>query len=265
MKLLTLNCHSWQEKRQLDKIKCLAAAIKQNDYDVIALQEVSQHVNAPIAYDHIKTDNYALILIEELRKLEVYDYQFVWDVAHLGYEVYEEGLAILTKHPIVEEHSFFVSKTSDINHWKTRRIVGATISYKDQLLSFYSCHLGWWKDEEEPFQSQADALLAHIQKDHSFFLLGDFNNNAFIRNEGYDYLMKHDLYDTYELASEKDDGITVKGKIAGWDENKEKLRIDLILASHPYIIHSSRVIFNDQNHPIISDHFGVTINMTLTM
>ena len=40
MKLLTLNCHSWQEENQLEKIKYLAQIIKKNQYDVIALQEL---------------------------------------------------------------------------------------------------------------------------------------------------------------------------------------------------------------------------------
>ena len=43
MKLLTLNCHSWQEENQIEKIKYLAKIIKEKQYDVIALQEVSQH------------------------------------------------------------------------------------------------------------------------------------------------------------------------------------------------------------------------------
>ena len=45
MKLLTLNCHSWQEDNQIEKIKYLAKIIKEKQYDVIALQEVSQKIN----------------------------------------------------------------------------------------------------------------------------------------------------------------------------------------------------------------------------
>ncbi|MGG1910634.1 hypothetical protein ABFY54_00495 [Priestia megaterium] len=53
-----------------------------------------------------------------------------------------------------------------------------TIEYEKELLTFYSCHLGWWDDEEEPFKQQVDTLLAHVHKDNPFFLLGDFNNDA---------------------------------------------------------------------------------------
>jgi maltose 6'-phosphate phosphatase len=260
MKLLTLNCHSWQEENQLDKLSCLAEVIKKEEYDVIALQEVSQKIDAPYVHDYIRSDNYAWLLAKELGK-QGEDYQLVWDLSHIGYEVYEEGIAVLTKHPIIEEHSFFVSQTSNIDYWKTRRIVGATIEYEKELLTFYSCHLGWWDDEEEPFKQQVDTLLAHVHKDNPFFLLGDFNNDAHRQNEGYDYLLSQGLYDTYTLSNKKDSGITVKGNIAGWDDNERALRLDLILSSHAQDIQSSTVVFNGIHYPVVSDHFGVSIEV----
>ena len=40
--------------------------------------------------------------------------------------------------------------------------------------------------------------------------MGDFNNDALVRNEGYDYLISKGLIDTYCNANIKDSGITVK-------------------------------------------------------
>lgn len=257
MKLLTLNCHSWQEENQLEKIEALAKAIQENSYDVIALQEVSQPIDGQVIRENVKNGNYVIVLLEALQKLGVTDYEYVWDLSHLGYETYEEGLALLTKHPITEKHSFFVSQIHDITYWKTRKIVGASIRYKDELISFYSCHFGWWHDEEEPFEYQAKSLLEHVQGEERFFLMGDFNNHAGLKDEGYDYLMQHGLYDTYSLAKEKDSGVTVQGKIAGWDQNKQDLRIDLILTNQPCQVAYSQVIFNDVHRPVVSDHFGV--------
>ena len=142
MKLLTLNCHSWQEENQLQKIKYLAEIINEKKYDVIALQEVSQSIEAPYIYENIKEDNFAFILLKNLEQLGCRDYSLVWDFAHIGYEKYEEGLAILTKHPIIKKHSFYVSKNQNPLFWKTRKIVGATIRWHGRPLSFYSCHLG---------------------------------------------------------------------------------------------------------------------------
>ncbi|TWI59042.1 endonuclease/exonuclease/phosphatase family protein [Halalkalibacter nanhaiisediminis] len=259
MKLLTLNCHSWQEVNQLDKIKILAKTIKEKSYDVIALQEVSQSINGEKVEGEVKKDNYLLILLNELKELGVEDYDYVWGFSHIGFEIYEEGLAILTKHKIEKEHSFFITQSEDTNNWKTRRIVGATIRFNNKLFSFYSCHLGWWEDKEEPFKKQVDALYSYVQRDETYFLMGDFNNSAQIKDEGYDYLMAKGLYDTYYLAKEKDEGTTVKGKIAGWDENKQNLRIDYIFANSLVNVDRSNVIFNGLNKAIVSDHFGVEV------
>ena len=263
MKLLTLNCHSWQEENQIAKIKILAKTIQEKSYDVIALQEVSQLMNEQIIDGNIKKGNFGLVLLNELQKLGVTNYQLVWDFSHIGYDIYEEGLAILTKHPILETYSFFVSENKDTNYWKTRKIVGANISYHDKPIASYSCHLGWWHDEEEPCKFQMDSLLQKLDRSHPYFLMGDFNNSADIRDEGYDYLLSNGLYDTYKLAEDKDSGITVKGKIAGWDENKQDLRIDLILSSDEVKVLSSKVIFNGEHKPVVSDHYGVETEISM--
>jgi maltose 6'-phosphate phosphatase len=263
MKLLTLNCHSWQEQQQLDKIQQVADVIQEKQYDVIALQEVSQSINAPIHVAPLKKDNYGLLLLEALKRRNVTDYTLVWDWGHIGYDVYEEGVAILTRLPILNQQDFFISKSTDQAYWKTRKIVGATVSYKGAPISFYSCHLGWWNDEEEPFSYQADTLMKEVTNNHLSFFLGDFNNNASIKDEGYDYLHQHGLHDTCILAKEKDSGVTVKGKIDGWDKDNGDMRLDLILANKPISVLSSKVIFNDINHEVVSDHFGVEVEINI--
>ncbi|ARK28578.1 endonuclease/exonuclease/phosphatase family protein [Halalkalibacter krulwichiae] len=263
MKLLTLNCHSWQEDNQIEKIKWIAEAIKENSYDVIALQEVSQLITGEVVNGSLKKDNYVFVLLDELRKLGVTNYNFFWDFAHIGFEVYEEGLAILTKHKIEKKHSFFVSQSNDNNNWKTRKIVGATIQYKGRSVSLYSCHLGWWHDEEEPFKKQMDSLSTNLNQDEIVFLMGDFNNAAHLKDEGYEYVLKNGFYDTFALAQQKDEGITVEGKIAGWEKNKQNLRIDYIFSNKQLAVHTSKVIFNGKNKPIVSDHFGLEVKVSL--
>ncbi|MCG8541844.1 MAG: endonuclease/exonuclease/phosphatase family protein [Clostridia bacterium] len=261
MKLLTLNCHSWQEDNQLEKIETIIHDIKEKLYDVIALQEVSQSIDSELVEDGIKANNFALVLLNGLKKLGVNNYSMVWDFSHIGYDVYEEGLALLTKHPIVKKHSFFVSKSHDKNYWKTRKVVGATISIENKLMDFYSCHLGWWDDKDEPFKNQVVSLFKKIQYDKITFLMGDFNNNGLMDNEGYSYLMKNKIYDTFFLAKQKDSGITVRGKIDGWNKNKDAMRLDLILVNKEIDVRSSKVIFNGENKPIVSDHYGVAVEI----
>ena len=261
MKLLTLNCHSWQETNQLEKIHYLAETIKAEEYDVIALQEVRQHRQSIVYSGNLKEDNFLTVLLQELEKLCVTNYEAVWDYAHIGYDVYEEGVCLLSKHPIVEKQSFFVSQTESTTNWKARKIVRCTVSYQDELIDFYSCHLGWWGDEEEPFKMQMDKLYGMLHPARKSFLLGDFNNNALIRNEGYDYMKSLGLYDTYELADKKDKGMTVKGKIAGWETNSQDLRLDLVMTTHPVQVISSKVVFNGDNKQVISDHYGVEVRL----
>lgn len=256
MKLLTLNCHSWQEKDQIGKIKYLAKTISEKDYDVITLQEVSQLVSTESVNATIKKDNFALLLKEELDEYNTNKYNFYWDFSHIGFDVYEEGLAILTKHKIIDAESFFITKNQDRSYWKTRKVVKMTISYNGKNLDFYSCHVGWWNDEEEPFKNQVDNIMKRVN-DNTTFLIGDFNNNAFIKGEGYDYLIEKGLKDLYLLAEEKDSGVTVKGKIDGWDENEEKLRLDIMLCNKDIKVKSVKSIFNGKNRDIISDHYGV--------
>ncbi|MGN2338981.1 endonuclease/exonuclease/phosphatase family protein [Clostridium cagae] len=262
MKLLTLNCHSWQEENQIDKIKYLAKIISEKNYDAIALQEISQSIEAKVINNNLKVDNFAVLLKAELDKYNT-NYNFFWDFSHIGYGKYEEGLAVFTKHNIVNEKSFFISKGTDRAYWKTRKIVQVTFEYNNENIDLYSCHLGWWEDEEEPFKYQVKRLLEENTSNNITFFMGDFNNNAFIRNEGYDYLVNKGLVDTFNISKEADNGITVKGKIDGWDENKDKLRLDLILSNKKLDVITSKVIFNGINKDVISDHYGVEISLNL--
>lgn len=259
MKLLTLNCHSWQEEDQLEKIKYLASVIKEKQYDVIALQEVSQRIDAKVVDSKIKEDNFVRLLIEELNKVGEYKYSFMWDYSHIGYDIYEEGLALLTLHEIKDFKSFYISQNEDKENYRSRNIVSITLDIDGELVDFYSCHAGWWSDDIEPFKYQADKLLDNITNERLSFIMGDFNNNALVRNEGYDYLIGKGLIDTYCIAKKYDNGITVKGEIAGWECQSEDKRLDLILTNREMTIKESNVIFNNKNKEVISDHYGVEV------
>lgn len=254
MKLLTLNCHSWQEENPLEKLDLLAAAIADNGYDVIALQEVSQSEEAG-------RENYAKLLVEKLHALGQTAYTYIWDLCHFGYDIYEEGVAIVTAHPVISQDSFFITDQQDVRNWKTRKIVKAVIELNGKPVSFYSCHLGWWQDKEEPAKKQLDRLLERAVHDECSFLMGDFNGAPSVRGENYEYVLEAGFFDTYTLASEKDEGVTVKGRIDGWNGNTDDLRIDYIFVNQPIHVLSSNVVFNGHNKLIVSDHFGVEIEI----
>lgn len=261
MKLLTLNCHSWMEENQLEKIKYLAEVIKEKQYDVIALQEVSQSIEKSIVDGDIKEDNFAYLLNKELENLGEFNYKYVWDFSHIGYDIYEEGLSILTRHDIEDVDSFYITKSSEKTFYKSRKIIKCTITINNKKINFFTCHLGWWNDEDESFKYQADNLINKI--DGISFIMGDFNNDALIRNEGYDYLLSKGLIDSYDIALEKDNGITVKGEIAGWEGKTENKRLDIIFTNTNFNVKRSNVIFNGINENIISDHYGVEVDIDI--
>ena len=145
---------------------------------------------------------------------------------------------------------------------------------------FYSVHMGWWEDEEEPFASHWDRVAheidAHRTANETVWVMGDFNSPAGITGEGWDYVRASGWKDTYDLAKEKDGGITVGKVIDGWKERLsdqadeegilggqgqllEGMRIDYIWCSRKVPILSSQVICNGRNYPVVSDHYGVMI------
>ena len=262
MKVLTLNAHSWREANSEDKIAYLASVIVEKDYDLIALQEVNQMTDAAyIEGSHLRSNNYMVVLLDEIKKQGGCEYYSYWQISKILDGYYEEGSCILSKTSILEEATFTVSSATENSSRKKRNIMRITTEYKGEKVDVYTCHFGWWHDEIEPFKPQWERLRPHIRKNRLSLLLGDFNNNANIRNEGYDYLLNEGLWDTYTLAKEKDNGATVQGEISGWQGNELDLRIDLVMANRKLEVKSSKVIFNGDNKEVVSDHYGVEVEI----
>src|SRR5690625_3035716 len=130
----------------------------------------------------------------------------------------------------------------------------------DQLIALDTGHLGWWDDKEEDYRVKVDRLLDQVEQDkHPLLLLGDFNVPDQKKDEGYDYLLSKGLYNTHQLARERIGENTIIADIAGWDGNKQGLKIDYIFANRHADISKSRIVFNGIDGPIISDHFGVEV------
>ena len=125
-------------------------------------------------------------------------------------------------------------------------------------------HLGWWKDEVEPFAAQWETLSRAAGAKKTAFLLGDFNSEADVRGEGYDLVLRSGWQDTYRLAQQRDEGYTVVQAIDGWRDAPDaaaKKRIDQIWCSQAIAVKSTRVVFNGLQEPQVSDHAGVLIEL----
>lgn len=274
MKLLTLNTHSLVEEDYERKLEYFIDWISKNEYDIIALQEVNQSIVEEAVIDTkfsnyvranknivIKKDNHLFRVMSDKRVLKK-GYHWVWTPIKIGYDKYDEGVGIMSRYPIKEVKEFYLTSSKSYTNWKVRKTIGIRVEIEGRDRWFFSVHFGWWNDVEESFKEQLVRMEKELFKlEEEIYLLGDFNNPAEIKGEGYDLLLQSGWYDTFELAKKKDSGVTVVGVIDGWKEHKnlKDMRIDFIFKSRKSDIKTSEVVFNGKNGEIISDHFGVEI------
>lgn len=272
MKLLTLNTHSLVEEHYSEKLEAFVQAVSEEQPDIIALQEVNQTITempVKIAQGYIpcaegitiRQDNHIYHTTEMLKSRGIC-YFWTWLPLKKGYDKYDEGIALMSRSPILETKIVQTSAINDYNNWKTRKILGIRTEAAPEEW-FFSVHYGWWDDPDEPFQGQwqrtKDALTDHSR----MWLMGDFNSPAEVRGEGYDMIRNDGWHDCYLLAKEKYCGITVGKVIDGWKDkttSTDGMRIDQIWCSEKRKIISSEVIFNGTNRSIVSDHYGVIVN-----
>jgi len=277
MKLLTLNTHSLQETAHRQKLDWFVAGLLRERPDLIALQEVNQTRSAPIAAPSaaaglvplpgiripLRRDNYAAQVARQLRIAGV-DCSWTWLPVKIGYGLYDEGLALLsTGRPIRALDAFPISRTEEYSNWRTRQVLGARLEGLDDW--FYSVHMGWWDDPEEPFQAQWQQLNHTLRQKRAagpVWLLGDFNSPAEVRGEGYDCILRSGWQDTHTLSGTSSPGFTVEGSIDGWQARLSApppagMRIDQIWCSRSVPVIRSRVLFDGRHAPRVSDHFAL--------
>ena len=91
----------------------------------------------------------------------------------------------------------------------------------------------------------------------------DFNTDAISDPVSYQKIKCLGLLDTFDIAEQKDSGITVEKAIDGWNGHSEEKRLDYIFLNQPKQVLSSQVIFNGKNKPVVSDHFGLDVELIL--
>lgn len=281
MKLMTINTHSLIEPEHERKLRAFVEKVCAERPDILALQEVNQLADEKTLEDEallgfvrcpgftipVRYGNHAARLAELLRERGL-SYHWTWVSAKLGYDKYDEGLALFSLCQIAESEQFLISGSSDYSCWKTRRIIGIRPEGMPDTW-FYSVHMGWWDDEVEPFKRQWRNLNTELsgrgRMDGTVWMLGDFNSPSGVRGQSYDCICGSGWKDSYELAVEKDSGVTVEEVIDGWrnrtdGENASRgMRLDFLFCNRAVSVDSSRVFCNGQNGPVVSDHYGVVI------
>lgn len=251
MKLLTLNLHNLPLTWKKEHMDTFAAAVSAEHPDVIALQEV-------FAAEKGESDPIAPIL--DYLALCGMRYHGVWKPVKIGYGTYREGLAILATSPIDEVYFAVVSDTADPNDWKKRGILGVSLQDRPDEL-FFSVHYGWWGDADEPFARQWAKTIAYLAPHcrRRILLMGDFNNPAGRRGEGYDRIVSDGWQDAYLAAFHREGEATVMGAIDGWKGETSGKRIDYIFSNRPDRVRSAKVILDGKRYQAVSDHFGLCV------
>lgn len=265
-RVLTLNLHCWQESDAEEKLHRVAATIAELRPDVVLLQEVGQHVEAPIVgtrqNETIRADNAALVIADALRWDHARPHNWVWFFAHIGFDEWEEGVALLTPHRIGASEGWYVSASR--HQWNSRRLLVADVHARvDRCITMAGAHFSWWTDEDEPFAAQfdrADEIVRRRYEDRVFG--GDFNVRA--DGPGYEYMMRSGFWTDAHAAAVAPaaPGGTFPGDIAGWD-GEQPGRIDYVLVHGPHLRpRAARTVF-DAPGDRVSDHYGVLVDFDL--
>lgn len=274
MKWLTLNIHSWMEEQTEEKLDILANFILSNDLDGISLQEVNQRIDAtveeqPFQYIPssnetmiIKRDNYALCLVKRLAELGA-SYYWSWTFSHIGYDVFEEGVAILSKTPMTSQ-AVLVSSVNDTSDIRRRMMLCSKVIINNQKVLVTSNHYSWWRDDaQEGFQLEWRLSSQVFNQEPGLKLVfGDFNGPDTRRNETYD-LVTESFFDTFKLSKQSNGYNTIPEKIDGWEHSSEQLRVDYAFASDKLSVKMHEVVFDGKTYPSVSDHYGVVVSIDL--
>ena len=111
---------------------------------MICLQEVGENWNNGLGDWN---SNAAKIICERLD----HKYHLHADWAHLGFDRYREGVAILSRFPFRHTEGRYVSATQDVYSIHARKAVLAQVDVPHfGLVNVFSTHLSWWQDGFSP-------------------------------------------------------------------------------------------------------------------
>lgn len=254
-RLLILNLHCYQEENQLEKFSRIAGVIHELDIDIVCLQEVAEY------WKDGQGDwesNAAKLINDHLPR----PFHLHTDWSHLGFGQYREGVAILSRFPLSNQQSRYVSDSEDVYNIHARKVVMACahIPYLGAI-NIFSAHLSWLEDGfQQQFSRLHEWAVANAHADIKATLLcGDFNITA--GSSGYQYVVDSNAYDDQYLAA-NEQGVFEKifrVNDPHWQGLlTDDYRIDYIFMNKNSAIQvtSARLLFTDKDYGRVSDHCG---------
>ncbi len=250
LNLLTQNLHCFAEENIPKNQQLLADTIIENNVDIIFLQEVAQMPTKDLS---LQEDNYALKVQQYLKK-QGFDYQLYYVPIKRSFSIYEEGIAMLTKKPLKQVSSRFISNIQDYEDWKTRKVLTGILELEGKEILLATTHFGW-TDLKEVFEEQFDAATKEFQNVDLAILAGDYNITPTAKE--YDYIAEQGWQDVmsqdYELVIHP----TFRGDQMTHDH---PVRLDYIMTNKPVKLAYGKVLFIEER---ISDHYGILASIDI--
>ncbi len=255
LKVLILNLHCYQEDNQDLKFTQIAKAIDEQNADVICFQEVAELWND--GNGNWDTNSAKIINDKLLNPYHIYT-----DWAHLGFDKYREGVAILSRYPLLNQSSKYVSTIDSPYSINSRKVVMAQISVPYiGLINVYSAHLSWWSDGfSEQFKNLSQwADDNQTPEVKATLLCGDFNITA--GSEGYHFVVNDNRYDDQFLAVNAQSAFEKIFKVNDphWQHYlADDYRIDYIFMNKvsELCVTGGNILFTDEDYGRVSDHCG---------
>lgn len=247
MKILSLNLHCFKEDNRIKKLNKIIKFIKENDIDVCVFQEAAQKIASVKIKNNIKKGNNANYIAQKL------NYNVYFHPIKIGFEILEEGLAFVSKYPILNPNYKTISKTTDFTTWHKRDYLSANINNT----TFFNVHLGW-DIAGENGMNQINKLLEETNKHQELlFLCGDFNyadDTKEINHIKEKYYSASDLFNlnslqnpTFHFSLDNDLGFSNK-------------MIDFIFTNKKINIKNFQIVFNEEKD-YVSDHSGLYLEI----
>jgi len=255
LKVMILNLHCYQEDNQDYKFSQIAKAIDELNVDVVCFQEVAELWNDG-AGDW--QTNSAKIINDRLAT----PYHLHTDWSHLGFGKYREGVAILSKYPLIKQDAKYVSASDDIHNIHSRKVVMTQIKvpYIGRV-NVFSVHLSWWEDGfAEQFQCLCEwAEAKHSAQVKATLLCGDFNIAG--GSTGYHLVADGHQYDDQYLAVNSQGVFEKIFRVndAHWQNYpSDDYRIDYIFLNKAsdLKVTSAKILFTESDYGRVSDHCG---------
>jgi maltose 6'-phosphate phosphatase len=271
VRFLTLNLHTYQEhhgdiwhvlQEHEREVYLIAEAIVRENIDVSCFQEVGEHVHDRVATPYgFSESNMAFRIQRKIAEVGGPHFHLFQDWSHIGFGAWREGVAILSRFPMHDCESPWVSWSKQTNDIASRRIAMCRLDIPwFGRLHIVNAHMNCL---ELGFKGEFDYLkhLIYSRRRHEErgrLLIGDFNAPA--GEEAYRHVVWNgEFIDQWNEANpHRFLEPSHLDRANGWAYPKAPRRIDYIFkhSGSSLRIGDMRLIFNGHFYPIVSDHFG---------